>query len=93
MSGLYIIFFWGGWLPLLNFNLIPNEFWFSFKITIVAFLFVFIRANYPRIRYDQLMTFGWKIFLPLTFGYLLLISSLLITFNGLPYSINLFYYN
>ena len=90
MSSLYIIFFWGGWLPIIDVT-IPLEVWFSFKITLIAFLFIFIRANYPRVRYDQLMNFGWKIFLPLTFSYLIFVSGFLITFNGLPYSNFSFY--
>lgn len=93
MSSLYIILFWGGWLPILPIKFIPFEFWFSFKIIIVAFIFILIRANYPRVRYDQLMDFGWKLFLPLTFSYLIFVSGFLISFNGLPLSNFTFLYN
>jgi len=41
-------------------------------------MFIFVRANFPRYRYDQLMAIGWKVFLPFTLGYLIFISGVLI---------------
>lgn len=64
-SAFWIIMFWGGWLPLFSFfYFIPSGFWFAFKIAILSFIFILIRAMLPRYRYDQLMDLGWKIFLP-----------------------------
>ena len=87
MSSFAAILFLGGWLPLFNifpFYLIPGSFWFSFKIAIGVFFFIITRATLPRYRYDQLMQLGWKSFLPLSLGFVLLTSSILISFNWLP---------
>jgi NADH-quinone oxidoreductase subunit H len=66
-SAFWIIMFWGGWLPLFSFlYFIPSGFWFAFKIAILSFVFILIRAMLPRYRYDQLMDLGWKIFLPIS---------------------------
>jgi len=87
MSSMTSILFLGGWLPLVNFlpfNLIPGPLWFGIKICIFVILFCWIRAALPRYRYDQLMDLGWKTFLPLSLGWLLFTSSVLISFNWLP---------
>jgi NADH-quinone oxidoreductase subunit H len=62
---------------------IPGEFWFSFKTTIFCFLFIYVRANFPRFRYDQLMVIGWKVFLPFTLAYLIFISGIFVGNLGL----------
>lgn len=88
MSSFITILFLGGWLPLINlppFNLFPSFFWFSLKIVFIVFFFIISRAALPRYRYDQLMLLGWKSFLPLSLGYLLFTSGILISFNWLPY--------
>jgi NADH-quinone oxidoreductase subunit H len=85
MSSLVSILFLGGWFPVLNFlNFIPSFFWFSLKICFFIYFFVLFRAILPRYRYDQLMILGWKIFLPFSLSYVLLTSSILISFNWLP---------
>jgi NADH-quinone oxidoreductase subunit H len=87
MSSMTSILFLGGWLPLLNFlpfTSIPGPLWFGVKICIFVILFCWIRAALPRYRYDQLMDLGWKTFLPLSLGWLLFTSSVLISFNWLP---------
>jgi NADH-quinone oxidoreductase subunit H len=84
MGALISIFFLGGWYFPLFINFIPSPFIFSLKIIFFVFVFVWARAALPRYRYDQLMVLGWKNFLPLTLGWLLFISSFLISFNGLP---------
>lgn len=78
MSSIMVIFFFGGWYPFFNlfvFFLIPGWIWLSFKICFLAFVFVLIRATLPRYRYDQLMTIGWKVLLPLSLVYFFIIFS------------------
>ena len=86
MSSMCTILFLGGWLPLglYPINQIPGVVCFGFKVTCILFLFIWVRAAYPRYRYDQLMTLGWKIFLPFSFAWLILTASILISFNWLP---------
>lgn len=87
MSSLTVIFFFGGWLPIFNVNIffwIPSSIWFGIKITMLLFGFIWIRSCFPRYRYDQLMRLGWKIFLPVSLGYIFLVSGILISFNWLP---------
>jgi len=84
MSSFSIILFLGGWLAPFSFlNFIPGIFWFSIKIVFFIIIFVLLRAGLPRYRYDQLMSLGWKVFLPLSLGWLLFIGSLLLEFNWL----------
>lgn len=88
MSAFVSILFLGGWLPFFNcfpFFLLPGSIWFGIKITINVFFFILMRAILPRFRYDQLMSLGWKCFLPLAITYLIFTVSILISFNGLPY--------
>jgi len=80
MSTAITIYFLGGWLSPFNlmiFNILPGFFWFGLKTTAILFLFVWVRAAFPRYRYDQLMRLGWKIFLPFSLGWLLFISGFL----------------
>lgn len=87
MSSLCSIFFLGGWLPPFNFAIlywIPGVFWFGLKIILFLFLFVWVRAAYPRYRYDQLMTLGWKVLLPLSLAWVVLVAGILITLDWLP---------
>nr|YP_009295181.1 NADH dehydrogenase subunit 1 [Dasya binghamiae]AOH77193.1 NADH dehydrogenase subunit 1 [Dasya binghamiae] len=87
MCSLTVIFFMGGWLPLLNFNFffwIPDVIWFGLKVTILLFGFIWVRSSFPRYRYDQLMRLGWKVFLPLSLAYIILFSGLLISLDWLP---------
>jgi NADH-quinone oxidoreductase subunit H len=87
MSSLSTLFFFGGWLPPLNifgFYWIPPVFWFGFKTVIFLFLFIWVRATFPRYRYDQLMRLGWKVFLPLSLAWVIFVSGLLLSFDWLP---------
>jgi NADH-quinone oxidoreductase subunit H len=87
MSSLCSILFLGGWLPPFDitlFHWIPGSFWFGIKISFFLFLFIWVRAAFPRYRYDQLMRLGWKVFLPLSLAFLIFVSSLLVSFNSLP---------
>jgi NADH-quinone oxidoreductase subunit H len=67
ISGLTVTLFLGGWM--LPFGIDPptwvDPFVVIFKILIFLFLFIWVRATLPRLRYDQLMSFGWKILLPI----------------------------
>ena len=63
---------------------IPSFFWLPSKIVFLAFFFILIRGVLPRYRYDQLMDIGWKVFIPLTLGWLCFISGTLISFDMLP---------
>ncbi len=86
MSGLTVILFFGGWLPPFEFlSFIPGSFWFAAKLCFFVIAFIWKRATLPRYRYDQLMHLGWKIFLPLSLGYLVFTFSILFTFNWLPF--------
>ena len=87
MSSLCSLFFLGGWLPPFNITLfywLPGVFWFGLKIIFFLFLFVWVRAAFPRYRYDQLMRLGWKVLLPLSLAWVILVSGILITFDWLP---------
>ena len=90
MSSITTIMFLGGWLPVVDvlpINLIPGPVWFGLKVCFFVALFVWARAAYPRYRYDQLMRLGWKVFLPLSLGWVLFIAGILIGFNWLPFII------
>ena len=67
-------------VDLINYNFFVEFFYFfifSVKVVIVCFFFIFVRALYPRFRYDQLMDFGWKNLMPLTLGFLLFTSYMI----------------
>ena len=91
MSSLFVIFFLGGGLGIGVFYLFEETFFFIFfqdlffclKIIFINFLFVFVRANLPRFRFDQLMFIGWKIFLPLTLSLIFFFAGVLLAFNSL----------
>jgi NADH-quinone oxidoreductase subunit H len=86
MSATTVILFMGGWLPLpyLGWLPIPGIVWFAAKIAFVLFIFLWVRATFPRYRYDQLMRLGWKVFLPLSLGWLVLTAGVLVGFGLLP---------
>lgn len=87
MSSFFVILFLGGWLPFgpyILIKIIPPIIWFATKVNLVVFFFIWVRAAYPRFRYDQLMRLGWKVFLPLSFGFFLFYSGILLGFDILP---------
>jgi NADH:ubiquinone oxidoreductase subunit H len=87
MSGLCTLLFLGGWLPILDlpiFKKIPCSIWFSIKVLFFLFLYIWVRAAFPRYRYDQLMGLGWKVFLPLSLAWVVSVSGVLVTFRWLP---------
>ena len=87
MSGLTVVLFLGGWLPPFDiepFNWIPGVIWFGAKIAVCLFVFLWVRATFPRYRYDQLMRLGWKVFLPFSLVWLAITAGALVTFGWLP---------
>ncbi|QLC24378.1 NADH-quinone oxidoreductase subunit NuoH [Parasphingopyxis algicola] len=80
MCALNAVLFWGGWLPPVDWAplyAIPGIFWFFLKILIFFFIFSWVKATVPRYRYDQLMRLGWKVFLPLSLIWVVLVSGYL----------------
>ena len=71
IASMAVTLFWGGWLAPFGLTLpliplaIQGVFWFSFKVVIFLYFYLWFRASWPRYRYDQLMNIGWKILLPL----------------------------
>jgi len=87
MSVLCAILFLGGWLPPVNillFTWIPGAFWLGLKTIFFLFLYIWTRAAFPRYRYDQLMKLGWKVFLPLSLAWVILVAGTLVSFDLLP---------
>ena len=87
MSAMTTILFLGGWLPpfgIESLGFVPGIVWFALKTAAVLFVFLWSRATLPRFRYDQLMRIGWKVFLPLTLGWVVLTAGLLLSFEALP---------
>ena len=81
MSSFTVLLFMGGWLPpfkLEFLNFIPGFIWFILKIMFCLFIFIWVRASVPRFRYDQLMRLGWKVFLPFTLIWVILIASIVV---------------
>jgi NADH-quinone oxidoreductase subunit H len=87
ISGMTTTLFLGGWLspiPFAPFTLIPGVFWFLLKVLLCLFTFVWVRATLPRLRYDQLMALGWKVFLPISMVYLVIVAGVMEYFGWLP---------
>nr|YP_009047435.1 NADH dehydrogenase subunit 1 [Ulota hutchinsiae]YP_009115200.1 NADH dehydrogenase subunit 1 [Lewinskya speciosa]YP_009307242.1 NADH dehydrogenase subunit 1 [Orthotrichum bicolor]YP_009307402.1 NADH dehydrogenase subunit 1 [Ulota crispa]AKM98640.1 NADH dehydrogenase subunit 1 [Pulvigera lyellii]AGN74187.1 NADH dehydrogenase subunit 1 [Ulota hutchinsiae]AHG58854.1 NADH dehydrogenase subunit 1 [Ulota hutchinsiae]AIZ97006.1 NADH dehydrogenase subunit 1 [Lewinskya speciosa]AOR81970.1 NADH deh len=87
MSSLCTLLFLGGWLPILDipiFYVIPGSIWFSIKVLFFLFVYIWVRAAFPRYRYDQLMRLGWKVFLPLSLAWVVFVSGVLVAFDWLP---------
>ena len=87
VSAMTVTFFMGGYLPPFGISflyLVPGFIWFILKICFLLFVFLWIRATLPRYRYDQLMYLGWKVFLPLTLFWVVLVASLLLITGNLP---------
>ncbi len=87
VSAMTSILFLGGWLApfgVAPFTWIPGWIWFFLKIAACLFVFLWVRATFPRFRYDQLMRLGWKVFLPLSLVWVLLTAGVLVAFGWLP---------
>jgi len=78
MCALNALLFWGGWLPPVDWAplyYIPGIFWLFAKMLLFFFIFSWVRATVPRYRYDQLMRLGWKIFLPISITFVVIVSG------------------
>src|SRR3954453_21140335 len=87
IRGMTTILFLGGWLPpfsIAPFTWVPAPIWFFAKMLFVMFCFLWVRATFPRFRYDQLMRLGWKVFLPFSLLWLVLTAGVLMAFGWLP---------
>jgi NADH-quinone oxidoreductase subunit H len=80
MSAIMVTLFLGGPQPLFDIPAIPGALegtlWFLVKLFAFLYLFVWLRATLPRLRYDQLMDLGWKILIPIALGWFLLLAAL-----------------
>ena len=80
MCSMTTILFMGGWLSPLDFapfTWVPGVVWFFLKASAVFFMFAMVKAFVPRYRYDQLMRLGWKVFLPISLFYVVLVAGIL----------------
>ena len=87
MSGMTVILFLGGWLPPFDvapFTWVPGIIWFGLKVALVLFAFLWVRATFPRYRYDQLMRLGWKIFLPFSLFWVAVTAGAVVAFDWFP---------
>jgi len=87
MSGMTTVLFLGGWLPPLSippFTWVPGPIWFSLKVALILFVFIWVRATMPRFRYDQLMRLGWKVFLPFSLFWVVLTAGVVVAFGWTP---------
>ena len=93
MSAMTSILFLGGWLPVFNWEpfadgsgwqIAWHGLWFAGKIALVGFCFLWVRATFPRYRYDQLMRLGWKVFLPFSLFFVILTAGVLLATGWLP---------
>ncbi len=87
ISAMTAVLFLGGWLApfgVAPFTWVPGWIWFFAKIAFLLFCFLWVRATFPRFRYDQLMRLGWKVFLPFSLFWLVLTGGVLIATGWLP---------
>jgi len=87
MAGMTSVLFLGGWLPPVDvapFNWLPGPIWFALKIAFCLFIFLWVRATFPRYRYDQLMRLGWKVFLPISLAAVAIVGGVLVAFDLAP---------
>ncbi len=78
LGSMLTVFFLGGWMG----PFLPGVVWFSIKVLFVCFFFIWVRGTLPRLRYDQLMHFGWKILLPLSLLNVILTGAFLLWRQG-----------
>jgi NADH-quinone oxidoreductase subunit H len=80
VSVLAVLMFLGGWdAPVAGLEFVPGWIWLGLKTFVVVSMFIWIRATFPRFRYDQIMRLGWKIFIPVTLIWLVLVGAFMQT--------------
>jgi NADH-quinone oxidoreductase subunit H len=87
VSAMTAILFLGGWLApfgVAPFTWVPGIIWFLAKTALMMFVILWVRATFPRFRYDQLMRLGWKVFLPFSLFWLVLTAGVLTAFGWVP---------
>lgn len=80
VAALTSILFLGGWLPPVDmapFTMIPGFIWLLLKMMFILFFFLWFRATFPRYRYDQIMRLGWKVFIPITLVWIVLLGLIM----------------
>ena len=83
ISAMAALMFLGGWdspigaqVPVLGLMaMLPGWIWLGIKTFLVVSIFIWVRASFPRYRYDQIMRLGWKVFIPLTLAYLVIVAA------------------
>lgn len=87
VSAVAVTLFWGGWLrPFPNvvwlsfLDVVPAVLWFLLKVFVILYLFIWVRGTLPRFRFDQLMGYGWKVFLPIALANVLVSAGVLLMF-------------
>ncbi|HEY7745060.1 MAG TPA: NADH-quinone oxidoreductase subunit NuoH [Desulfuromonadales bacterium] len=78
LGAMVTVFFLGGWLG----PVLPGVVWFTLKVLAVAFFFIWMRGTLPRLRYDQLMHFGWKILIPLALLNIVVAGGVMLALRG-----------
>jgi NADH-quinone oxidoreductase subunit H len=90
MCAFCVILFFGGWSPVFDlFYFLPAPAWFALKIWVLGAIFVIIRAVLPRYRYDQLISLGWRVFVPICIGWTVFLSTFLYITQGSSYFLEL----
>ncbi len=75
VSMMTVLLFLGGWLSPVGFlDFIPGWIWLAIKVFVVVTMFLWVRATFPRFRYDQIMRLGWKVFIPVTLVWLVVVG-------------------
>jgi len=94
VATLTALMFLGGWLPPVDnafFNIIPGFLWLLIKIAFLLFFFLWFRATFPRYRYDQIMRLGWKVFIPITLIWIVVLGLIMqlpeSVRNGFPFNL------
>jgi NADH-quinone oxidoreductase subunit H len=87
MASMTTILFLGGWLApfgVAPFTWVPGPVWFAAKVVFCLFIFLWVRATFPRYRYDQLMRLGWKVFLPISLAAVVIVAGFVVGFDIAP---------